>query len=127
MLKGVLLKQSKISRYFISTPHWIHHHKVALTPSYRSYPAGKALLRRSSFRANSEVTFASQEGKEAFPSRPDPKALSVCAVCFQSLVKMTASIIFLIYLYLNGTYMLLSKQNMLEQPPSMLLLMKVNT
>lgn len=35
VLKGVLLKQSKISRFLISTPHWIHH-KVALTLS--DYP-----------------------------------------------------------------------------------------
>lgn len=82
VLKGVLLKQSTISQYFIYTAHWTHH-KVALTLSEcpnAFIGAGKALLRRSSSRANSEVTFASRVGKEAFPSRPDPKASFVCAV-----------------------------------------------
>lgn len=90
VLMGVLLKQRKISRYLISAPHRIHH-EVALMPS--DYPnavigAGKALLRRSSSRANSEVTFAGREGKEAFPSRPDSKALPVFAACvFRALRK----------------------------------------
>lgn len=73
MVKAVLLKQNKISRCLISTPHWIHH--VALTLSDYPSPvigAGKALR-----RANSGVTFASGE---TFPSRPDPKAVHVCSV-----------------------------------------------
>lgn len=97
VLKAVLLKQNKISRYLISTPHWIYH-KFALTPSDYPSPvigAGKALLRRSSSRAKSEATFASGEGKEAFPSSADPKASYVCALCFQSFVKMA------VYYFLN--------------------------
>lgn len=84
------LQQSQISRYLISTPGWIHH-KVALVPS--DYPdtvmgAGNALPRGSSSRANSEVSFASREGKEALPSRPGSKTSPVFATCaFRALWK----------------------------------------
>lgn len=89
-LMAAALQQSQISRYSISTPRWIHH-KVALVPS--DYPdavmgAGNALPRRSSPRTNSEVPFASREGKEAFPSRPGSKTSPVFAACaFRALRK----------------------------------------